>query len=145
MVSLLDITPSAARNITVSVRGQDVGVNGLSIGHIAQLIQHFPEVKDLFSGKDVQFTLDDVLQKAPDLLYAVIVCGTGSSHREADALAVVKSLSIEEQTELLEAILAETFKGGLGPFVARVTRVLGLGSDAGTKELDTSGPKPPNP
>lgn len=142
MVSLLDITPSSARHVQVEVRGQKVDVNGISLGDIAYLIQAFPEVKDLFSGKDVNLSIDDILQQAPGMVYELIACGTGS-RADTKAIGVASNLSIEEQAELMEAIMGETFKGGLRPFVERVKRMLALSSDTATKVLPSSGQKQP--
>lgn len=140
MVSLLDIAPSDAKASTVSVRGKDIPVRGLSMRDIAFLIENFSEVKDLFAGKDLSFDFDSLLSRAPNLVNAIILCGTDSRHLPG-AAKVIESLSIEETVDLLEGIMNETFRGGLRPFVEKVTRVLGVASDIGTKASDSNGPK----
>lgn len=144
MVSLLDITPASVKAITVPVQGHDVEVRGLGLGDIAYLIQHFPEVKDLFAGKEVSFSFEMVLEKAPALVYAVIACGTGTRGSEP-AMDTIQKLSLNDQAAMLEAIFDETFKGGVGPFVARVQRLAGVASDPGIKALGTNGRKPQSP
>lgn len=144
MVSILDITPSTTRGVAVTVRGQDVEVRGISLGDIAYLIQNFPEVRDLFSGKDVQFDIDSLLTRAPEVVYGIIACGTGVRGNE-QGTATIKALTLEEQTDLLDAILRETFKGGLGPFVAKVKGMLGLASDLGSTVSASNGRKQPKP
>ncbi len=144
MVSILDITPANVKAITVPVRGKDVEVRGVSLGDIAYLIQHYPEVKDLFAGKDVTFTVDTLLQRGPELVCGVLACGLGVSGNEK-GMAIIRDLSLEEQADLLDAILKETFKGGLGPFVEKVTAMFGVASDLGTKARASSGQKQPKP
>lgn len=134
MVSLLDIAPAVAKLVTVNVSGTDVEVRGISLADIAYLVQHFPEVRDMFSGKDVEFTVDSLLERAPAMVYDIIACGTGM-RGDSRAVGVASNLGIDDQLALLEAILKETFKAGVGPFVERVTRLLRVGSDVGTKAL----------
>lgn len=134
MVSLLDIAPAATKHLTVLVRGVEVDVRGISLADIAFLIKTFPEVKEMFAGKDVSFTFDTMLERAPELIYAVLECGTGVRGR-AGAKDAVKNLTIEEQTSLLNAIISDTFKDGIGPFVDQVKRLFGDVSDIGSKAL----------
>lgn len=141
MVSLLDIAPASAKATSVKVRGQDVEVRGVSLGDIAYLIKTFPEVKDMFDGKDVNFTIDTLLDRAPELIYALIACGTGVRGKDG-GIEAAKALSVEEQVALLNGIFSETFKGGVGPFVEQVTRLLGAATPAVTKALASNSPKP---
>lgn len=142
MASLLDIAPAAVKRTTVRVHGVDLDVRGVSLGDISHLIARFPEVKDLFGGKDVDITVDMLVERAPTLINAVIACGTGN-RGDAEAESIADGLTIEDQAAVLDAILAETFKGGVGPFVERMRHLMGAASASGTKVLASSTPKPP--
>lgn len=142
MVSLLDIVP---HQTTVDVGGAVVPIRGLSLTDIAFLIVRHPELKIIFGGK---FEVKDIVQRVPEVAVDIIVCGTG--HREnsfEDARLVASALPIDQQFDILYAIIDESFKsaGGLGPFVDRVSALLGsVGVPVdGTKDLASSLRKPP--
>lgn len=148
MVSILDIAPAAAKGITVPVRGQEVDVHGLSLSDIAYLVQNFPEVRMMFSGKDVTFDIDTLAVRAPQLVYQIIQCGTSRTPVGNDEqIEAIASLTIEEQMALLDGILNETFKGGIGPFVQTLRHLVGAGRGvvSGMKAQDSNGQKQPSP
>ena len=134
MPGLMDIASTPAR---VEVRGTMVDVFGVSAEGVAYLLSNFPEIKALFSGKDVSFDTETIVTKAPKALAAIIAAGTGQpGNPEAEAVAA--SLGVDEQAELLAKIVELTFPRGIGPFAEAVNRLAaaatgGASSDAITK------------
>lgn len=148
MPGLLDIASAPAR---VEVRGTMVDVFGVSAEGIAHLMTEFPEIKALFSGKEVELSAGMLASTGPDAVAAIIACGASVKEGErpapgnAEAEAVAKSLSIDEQVELLSAILERTFPRGLGPFVEavqRATATIGGAADATSKAQAMTSPSP---
>lgn len=134
MVSLTDITPSVR---TVSIRGAEVQVPGVSIKGITYLLSKFPQVQALLEGKDVALDAAFVMDVAPDAMAAIIAAGTGSPGDPA-AESVAASLTLGEQLDLVEAILEVTMPQGIHPFVERLTALTravgGSDSEEPTKE-----------
>jgi len=137
MVGLLDIAPLIQ---TVTLRDHPIEVTGVSAKGLAQLLLHFPELRALISGRDVD--LDQLLELGGDVVAAVIAAGCGQAG-DAQAEAAAGRLGLDDQAELLAAIMTLTMPQGVGPFVDKLAR-MGLkpvaGGAAGMKE--PSSPKP---
>ena len=102
--------------------GREVEVFGLSTGNISDLMEKFVPLQKFFMGAPV--TVGEILTTAPEAIPLIIAQG----FREGDnpeAVKVAADLTIEEQSELLEAIGKATFTRGFGPFDSRL-RALGL-------------------
>lgn len=141
MPGLLDIAAAPSR---VVVRGTEIDVFGVSAEGIAYLLANFPEIKAMFSGKDISLDAKTLSTRFPKALAAIIAAGTGRVG-DAKAEAVAASLAVDEQAELLSKILELTFPRGIGPFVEAIQRLagtVGAVSDAGTKELPSTSPSP---
>jgi len=119
MVGLVDIAPVTG---TVTVRGQDITVTGVSARGVASLLARFPELRALMTGREV--ALDDLLKLGGDVVCAIIAAGTGSPGDEG-AEKAADNLSLEEQADVLGTIVELTMPRGLGPLVERLSR-LGL-------------------
>ena len=78
MVGLVDIAPATER---VTVRGQEVEVFGVSAAGVAQLLARFPDLRKLFSGREVG--ADEIMDVGGDLVAAIIAAGTGDLHPPA--------------------------------------------------------------
>jgi hypothetical protein len=136
MVGLLDIAPLTQ---TVTIRDQPIEITGISAKGVAQLLLRFPELRALISGRDVGF--DQLLALGGDIIAAVIAAGCGQAG-EAEAEAAAGRLSLDDQAELLAAIMTLTMPQGIGPFVDRLAR-MGFNpvAGAGSTTPDTSLPK----
>jgi hypothetical protein len=120
MVGLLDIAPAAK---SVTVRGSQVQVPGVSAEGIAHLLGRFPELRRMFAGGEVN--LGGLQAIGGELVAAILAAGTGTpGNAEAEKMAA--GLGVDEQADLLEAILLATMPGGVGPFVEKVERIAGL-------------------
>lgn len=119
MVSLLDIAP---QTVQVHVNGSAVDVSGISAEGIVSLLQRFPELRKLISGKGIE--IEDMVNLAPGIIAAVIAAGTGSI-ANAEAERIAANLAVEMQVEFLTKIGELTFPGGVGPFVERLKRMGG--------------------
>ena len=117
MVGLLDIAPLTQ---TVTVRDQPIEVTGVSAKGVAQLLLRFPELRALISGREVG--LDQLLALGGDIVAAVIAAGCGQAG-DAQAEAAAGRLGLDDQAELLAAIMTLTMPQGLGPFVDKLARM----------------------
>jgi hypothetical protein len=137
MVGLLDIAPLTE---TVTVRDQPIEVTGVSAKGVAQLLLRFPELRALISGRDVG--LDQLLALGGDIIAAVIAAGCGQAGDER-AEAAAGRLGLDDQAELLTAIMKLTMPQGIGPFVDKLAR-MGLNPDVGggSKTPESSLPRP---
>ena len=98
----------------------------------------FPELRALISGREVG--LDQLLALGGDIIAAVIAAGCG---QVGDALAedAAGRLALDDQAELLAAIMTLTMPQGIGPFVDKLSR-MGLKPVAGG---GTAMPQPRSP
>ncbi len=124
MVGLVDIAPATER---VAVRGQEIEVSGVSAAGVAMLLARFPDLRKLFGGRDVG--MEEMMAVGGDLVTAIIAAGTGSPGDPAAEEAAGR-LGIDEQADLLSAILRVTLPKGVGPFVEKLL-ALGAVLDAG--------------
>lgn len=134
MPGLLDVV---ALKRSVNVNGTAVAVPGISAYGIAVLLDRFPDLRRVLTGQKVDMNAAWLMENVPDAVAAVIAAGTGYPG-EAEAEAIAASLSLEPQTELIEAIMEVTLPKGVGPFVERLKAMaekvgVGLTSTAVTK------------
>ena len=134
MVGLVDIAPVTS---IVTVRGQDITVTGISARGVALLLARFPELRALMTGREV--ALDDLLRLGGDVVCAIIAAGTGSPTDEA-AEKAADNLTLEEQADLLAAIVELTMPRGLGPLVERLSRLGLMAGGASATQVTTLQP-----
>ncbi len=132
MVGLVDIAPLTS---TVSIREQNITVTGISARGIAHLLARFPELRALMTGREV--ALDDLLKLGGDVIAAIIAAGTGVPG-DADVETAADNLTLEEQADLLAAIVELTMPRGLGPLVERLSRLGLLAGGASATQATTS-------
>ena len=136
MVGLVDIAPITS---SVSIRGKDISITGVSARGIASLLARFPELRALMTGREV--ALEDLLKLGGDVIAAIIAAGTGASG-DVDAEKAADNLTLEEQADLLAAIVELTLPRGLSPLVEKMSR-LGLLAGGGTSAMQaTTSPQP---
>jgi hypothetical protein len=125
MASLLDIAPLTE---TVSVRGTDIPVTGVSAKGIAHIMARFPEVREMMVGREV--SVDRLIELGGDAVGAIIAAGTGNPG-DPDHERIAAGLLLEEQADLLAVILRVTLPKGVGPLVEKLTAMGGaLGVEA---------------
>ena len=117
MVGLVDIAPVTSM---VSIRGQDITITGVSARGIASLLARFPELRALMTGREVG--LDALLRLSGDVIAAIIAAGTAAPG-DVDAEKAADNLTLEEQADLLGAIVELTMPRGLGPLVEKLSRL----------------------
>ena len=120
MPGLLDIAKST---IIIPVNGTDIPVYGVSAKGIAYLIQRFPEIRAMFANKAAALTTTNLFELVPDAIASIIAAGCGSPG-DKKTEEVAARLAAEAQIELLEAIIALTMPKGLGPFVAKLEKLM---------------------
>ena len=131
MVGLVDIAPITS---SVTIRGQDITITGVSARGIASLLARFPALRALVTGREV--ALDELLKLGGDVIAAIIVAGTGTPG-DTQAEAAADSLTLEEQADLLAAIVELTMPRGLGPLVEKLSR-LGLLAGGGASAMQAA-------
>ena len=133
MASLLDIAPLTE---TVTVRGTEIAVTGVSAKGIAHLIARFPEIREMLVGREV--SVDRLLEIGGDAVAAIIAAGAGHPG-EPDHERAAAALNIEEQADLLAATLRITLPRGVGPLVEKLSAMGGaLGGGASPSVPATS-------
>ena len=132
MVGLVDIAPITS---SVTIRGQDITITGVSARGIASLLARFPELRALVTGREV--ALDGLLRLGGDVIAAIIAAGTGTPG-DAQTEAAADNLTLEEQADLLAAIVELTMPRGLGPLVERLSRLGLLAGGASAMQATTS-------
>lgn len=119
MVGLLDISDEGQTG-TVTIRGQELTVHGLSARQIARLLKNFESIAQLMEGKPL--TVVQVIEVAPDAISKVIAYGTGfdeTKDAEKYLKAVEKADQFKggEQIDVIMKIFDVTFGERLNPFV----------------------------
>ena len=115
MVGLIDIAPVTT---SVTIRGSDITVVGVSARGVAHLLARFPQLRALMTGRDV--ALDEIIRLGGDVVAAIIAAGIGKPGDESQE-AAVDNLSLEEQADLLFAIIRLTIPNGVGPLVEKLS------------------------
>ena len=136
MVGLVDIAPVTS---TILVRGQNIMITGVSARGIALLLARYPELRAAMTGREV--ALDALLRLGGDVIAAIIAAGTGAPGN-AQAETAADNLTLEEQADLLGAIVELTMPRGLSPLVEKLSR-LGLLAGGGASVMQaTTSPLP---
>ena len=115
MVGLIDIAPVTT---SVTIRGSDITVVGVSARGVAHLLARFPDLRALMTGREV--ALDEIIRLGGDVVAAIIAAGIGKPGDESQE-AAVDNLSLEEQADLLFAIIRLTIPNGVGPLVEKLS------------------------
>lgn len=124
MVGLIDIAPVTS---SLVIRGNKIVVTGVSARGVAHLLARFPQLRALMTGRDV--ALDEIIRLGGDVVAAMIAAGIGKPGDESQE-AAVDNLSLEEQADLLFAIIRLTIPNGVGPLVDKLSS-LGMSPGAG--------------
>lgn len=138
MTGLIDIAPLTR---TVTIRGVGIEVSGVPASGIAGLLVRFPDLRALVTGREVE--IDRLLALGGEVVAAIIAAGTGMPGDTAAEQAASR-LPVDEQADLLVAILELTMPRGLGPFVEKLSR-LGLASGGAPAMPATRSPQPSKP
>ncbi len=139
MVGLLDLKRATAEKV---VQGQTVTLYAISLAGIAVLLANHGIVRKLFRGvdlsKDKDFTPEALIGAFPELVADLIAAGFDKAG-DAEYVAHAATLPLGDQAILLEGVVEASLSEGIGPFVARVERLLAIvsGSASGTKEQGT--------
>lgn len=127
MADLLDIAPSTAVEV-VRVNGIRLVVRGLHANDIAHIAARFPQLVSLFGGGgDLGSRL---IQQFGEAIGPIIAAGCGHRGNE-EREKIASTLLLEDQLDLLKAIIGLTFPNGFGSFVSKITALLaGVGEGA---------------
>lgn len=117
MADLLDLAPASE---FVTVRGIQIETPGVSAKGLARLLSRFPDFRALVTG--AQFETDKLLELGGDTVAAIIAAGIGHPG-EAKYEKAAEALTLGEQADLLDAIKRVTMPQGIGPFVAKLSKL----------------------
>lgn len=133
MGALSDIV---GKNPTVTLRGVDIEITGISAKSFSVLIARFPQILEMLDGRASSFNLETLVAVGPEFVAAVLAAGTGSlADPEAEKNAA--RLTLDDQFTLLEAIMKWTF-ADVGEFLARIERA----AESTGLALSKASPKP---
>lgn len=121
MTSLLDIAPLTA---SVTVRGKEFKVTGLTAQGLIPLLQDFPEVRMMMSGKRPDFKPERFLQMMNEASASIIAAGLGHPG-DSKIMAAAQTLAIGETADLMKAILGLTFPNGVSSFMEGLEALVG--------------------
>lgn len=121
MVGLLDIADIKG---SVTIRGVEVDVVGMSAQDIAKLMNLVPEIRMVMSGRrPAGFSETDLaeslLAQAPDVVATVLAAALGKIDDEA-TIAAAGKLMVGEQFDILFKCVELTFPQGLKSFLDRM-------------------------
>lgn len=118
MASLLDIGPLTE---TVTVRGVELTVQGITAAHLFRLFAKYPEMRKVMEGDDNTSTA--LTQLLPDAIATIIAVATGSPNDPASE-DKARTLGAADQITIVSAALRLTFPQGFGPFVSQITELM---------------------
>jgi hypothetical protein len=139
MADLLDIAPSTAVEV-VKIDGRRIIVHGLHGDAIASIIARFPELGALLNGGNVGTRL---IERFGAAIGPIIAAGCGHLGDEEYELRG-GMLLVEDQLNLLKAIIGLTFPNGIVSFVERLTTFI-TSADEGAKPIKVRLRKSPSP
>lgn len=124
----------------VKIGNAEIEVRGVSGEDLIDLMQRFPDLGKVMAG--VETDRAAFLKKAPEAVAAIIAIGT-SNGGKPDEEKAARNLGLGVQVELLDAILAQTFPNGVGPFVAKLQE-MGIIGKADSPQPEESTARPPS-
>jgi hypothetical protein len=141
MVSLVDIGPQTKE---VELRpGVSVTVRGVTAMGVFSLLQEFPELKLVLTGKVLEGDIVTSLFNAvPQAIASIIAMGCGKDG-DPEYIAAAHQLRVGEQALLMQAIAEITFPQGVRSFI---DGLVGLADQAGARGWGqvTKSPEPSN-
>jgi hypothetical protein len=124
MPSLIDI---AVVTEPVTVGGVTFEVRGLTAKAIGQILVKFPAIRAAWIKRDVG--IEQWFETVPELIPIVIAAGIGKADDPVE-IAAAAELSADTQMALLAPVWKLTMPDGIGPFVDRLTSLVGQGNVA---------------
>jgi hypothetical protein len=121
-MDLMSIAAPAAE-IAIGAGGQTISVRGISLRAIASLLSRFPDLLQVFNGRDIDGAR--LIAVAPAAAAAIMAAGAGHPN-DPKAEAFCDSLALHYQAEMLMKIIELTFPTGVGPFVEALERLNGF-------------------
>lgn len=141
MANLLEITPSTRKVKTA--RLGEVDVPGLSLVGLVQLFRKHPELLNKFKEfqkDEVELGLQELIDLGLDFTLSFLAAGLGYPGDEK-AIEQCKHLTPEDVWNVGEAILNESFPGGVSGFFEKVVGAMQKANVLEVKAPATSGQK----
>ena len=117
MADLLDIVTATAADV-VRIDGKRIVVHGLNAKMIATVAARFPNVRSVLSGTSENYVAL-LFELAGESIGPIIAAGVGKpGDKDYEEHAATK-LNLEDQTELVTAVVRLTFPNGLTAFLTK--------------------------
>lgn len=113
MASLRDIGPLTK---TVTVKGQDFEVSGLSVDDVFDLILDYPDLEKLLQTKVKDFNAMAVVRAAPQAVGMMIATAIGKKN-DQEEIDLANKCGFGNQIKFMASIFELTFSDGVAPFV----------------------------
>lgn len=107
-----------------TISGKDIEFSGVTLHHVANLLNRFPELYTLFQKeKRTKLTPEKmanlIIKTAPDAVVAILAAGANNlNNKKAETAA--SRVSIGEQLKALITIIELSWPDGFGPFVEQL-------------------------
>lgn len=128
---LLDVLPPPK---TVTIQGKDFSVTALGGRTISRILGKHENLRAYFTGREVDAV--GIFQTALDAVPSIIAAGMGKPF-DAETEEQADMIGLENQMELVTAILEATMPRGIDPFIEKFTALGRIVSGASGAE-DTS-------
>jgi hypothetical protein len=140
MADLLDIAPSSSVEV-VKVDGKRIIVRGLHGDAIASIVSRFPDLAVLLSGGGNLGPR--LIERFGAAIGPIIAAGCGHLGDEKYEQRA-RELLVEDQLNLLKAIIGLTFPNGIASFVEKLATLV-TSADEGAKPIKVRLRKSPSP
>jgi hypothetical protein len=121
MADLLDIVTATAADV-VRIDGERIVVRGLNAKAIALIAARFPNVRKVLRGGGDDYVAL-LFELAGEAIGPIIAAGYGRLGNEKYERHAATMLNLEDQTDLVTAIVRLTFPNGLTAFLAKLSRL----------------------
>jgi hypothetical protein len=142
MADLLDIAPSTACEV-VKIAGKRIVVRGLHGDAIASIVARFPELGFVLGGAIGGVSVPRLIERFGGAVGPIIAAGCGHLGDEKYEQHA-RTLQVEQQFDLVNAIIRVTFPNGLLSFVQKVATLM-AGAGEGAKPVTVRLRKSPSP
>ena len=143
MADLLDIAPSTSCEAVRLNDGERLVVRGLNGNAIAAIVARFPDLGILLGGGAIGVNVPRLIGQFGHAIGPIIAAGIGHLGEEKYEQRA-NELSVEDQIDLINAIIGLTFRKGLVSFVEKLAALL-TGADEGAKPVRVRLKKSPSP
>lgn len=144
MADLLDIAPSAVAKV-LWINGTRLVVRGLNVSAVTSIVARYPKMVGLLvGGGDVDIT-SRLIQDFGEAAAPIIAAGCGHPGDEKYEQFASTQLTLEDQINLVTAIIAATCPNGFGFFLEALAKLNRTGGEAKVQKIRLKKSRSPSP